>query len=77
MINMQIFPPDIVAPEKVRGLRAEFVRKRKGLYDVAFGWKKPTLQPDNYTLQLDSLRSEGRLLIVPGVSIAFAFDETT
>ncbi|EZA58397.1 Fibroblast growth factor receptor [Ooceraea biroi] len=63
----------ICAPEKVRGLRVELTQKRKGSYDVAVGWNRPTLQPDNYTLQIDSLQSEPRLLVVPGDAIEAFF----
>jgi len=48
----------------------EYIRKRsEESYDVAVNWNKPFLQPDNYTLQFNSLQFEPRLLVVPGVSI--------
>lgn len=52
----------------VQGLRAEHIKKRKGSYDITANWNKPALQPDNYTLQIDSSQFEPRLLVVPGVS---------
>lgn len=59
----------ILAPEMVEGLQTQHSRKRKGLYDIAVSWNKPVLQPDNYTLQINSLQGEPRLLVAPGVSI--------
>lgn len=53
----------------VSGLQVEHIRKDKGLYDIAINWDKPALQPDNYTLQVDSLQLEPRLSVVSGVSI--------
>ncbi|KMQ85670.1 fibroblast growth factor receptor 3 [Lasius niger] len=64
-----IFEP-AEAPEKVKGLRAEHIRKHQGLYDIAVSWNKPILQPDNYTVQFDSFRFEPSLLIVSGVSVS-------
>jgi len=60
----------LVAPEEVKGLRTDYVRKRsEGSYDIAVNWNKPILPPDNYTLQFNSFQFESRLLVVPGVSI--------
>ncbi|XP_032676014.1 uncharacterized protein LOC116846385 [Odontomachus brunneus] len=56
----------ICAPEVVKGLRVEHIQKRKGSYDIKVSWNKPALQPDNYTLQIDSFQFEPRLLVVPG-----------
>lgn len=58
-----------IAPEKVKGLRAEHIRKHQGVYDIVISWNKPILQPDNYTVQFDSFRVEPYLLTVSGVSI--------
>ncbi|KYM80805.1 Fibroblast growth factor receptor 3 [Atta colombica] len=64
----------ICAPEKVKGLQMEYIRKRsEELYDVAVNWNKPFLQPDNYTLQFNSLQFEPRLLVVPGNAIKALF----
>lgn len=60
----------LIAPEKVKGLQTEYIRKQSaGLYDIAVNWDTPILQPDNYTLQFNSLQFEPRFLVVPGVSI--------
>ncbi|KAL6428664.1 hypothetical protein ACFW04_007932 [Cataglyphis niger] len=61
------------APEKVKGLRAEYVRKHQGLYDIAVSWNKPILQPDNYTLQFESFRYEPYLLTVSGDALEAFF----
>ncbi|XP_011067283.1 PREDICTED: tyrosine-protein kinase receptor torso [Acromyrmex echinatior] len=64
----------ICAPEKVKGLQMEYIRKRsEESYDVAINWNKPFLQPDNYTLQFNSLQFEPRLLVVPGDAIKALF----
>ncbi|CAL1681905.1 unnamed protein product [Lasius platythorax] len=63
----------ICAPEKVKGLRAEHIRKHQGLYDIAVSWNKPILQPDNYTVQFDSFRFEPSLLIVSGDALEAFF----
>ncbi|XP_012061628.1 PREDICTED: fibroblast growth factor receptor 3 [Atta cephalotes] len=64
----------ICAPEKVKGLQMEYIRKRsEELYDVAVNWNKPFLQPDNYTLQFNSLQFEPRLLVIPGNAIKALF----
>ncbi|KYN45094.1 Fibroblast growth factor receptor 3 [Trachymyrmex septentrionalis] len=64
----------ICAPEKVKGLQIEYIRKRsEKSYDVAVNWNKPFLQPDNYTLQFNSLQFESRLLVVPGDAIKALF----
>lgn len=66
-----LFPRLCVAPEKVKGLRTEYARKRNdGSYDVAVTWNKPILQPDNYTVQFHSFHFEPRFLIVSGVGIS-------
>ncbi|TGZ48397.1 Basic fibroblast growth factor receptor 1 [Temnothorax longispinosus] len=64
-----------VAPEKVKGLRTEYIRKRSdGSYDVAVNWNKPILQPDNYTLQFDSsFQLKPRLLVVSGDAVKALF----
>ncbi|XP_050456394.1 tyrosine-protein kinase receptor torso-like isoform X1 [Cataglyphis hispanica] len=61
------------APEKVKGLRAKYVRKHQGLYDIAVSWNKPILQPDNYTLQFESFRYEPYLLTVSGDALEAFF----
>ncbi|XP_072764548.1 tyrosine-protein kinase receptor torso-like [Anoplolepis gracilipes] len=63
----------ICAPEKVKGLQAKHIQKHQGLYDIAVSWNRPILQPDNYTLQLDSLRHEPCLLIVSGDALEAFF----
>lgn len=66
--NLRICFSLVTAPEKVKGLRAEHIRRRERLYDIAVRWNKPILKPDNYTLQFDSFQFEPRLLVVSGVS---------
>ncbi|XP_071560854.1 tyrosine-protein kinase receptor torso-like isoform X2 [Temnothorax nylanderi] len=64
----------VCAPEKVKGLRTEYIRKRSdGSYDVAVNWNQPILQPDNYTLQFDSFQLEPRLLVVSGDAVKALF----
>ncbi|XP_071646959.1 tyrosine-protein kinase receptor torso-like isoform X1 [Temnothorax longispinosus] len=65
----------VCAPEKVKGLRTEYIRKRSdGSYDVAVNWNKPILQPDNYTLQFDSsFQLKPRLLVVSGDAVKALF----
>ncbi|XP_025160749.1 tyrosine-protein kinase receptor torso isoform X2 [Harpegnathos saltator] len=63
----------ICAPEVVKGLRAVHIKRRKGSYDIIVSWNKPALQPDNYTLQIDSFLFEPRLLIVPGNAVEALF----
>lgn len=63
----------ICAPEMVEGLQTQHSRKRKGLYDIAVSWNKPVLQPDNYTLQINSLQGEPRLLVAPGNAVEAFF----
>lgn len=64
----------ICAPEKVKGLRTEYIRKRnEESYDIAINWDKPILQPDNYTLQFNSLRFEPRSLVVSGNAVKALF----
>ncbi|KYQ58830.1 Fibroblast growth factor receptor 3 [Trachymyrmex zeteki] len=64
----------ICAPEKVKGLQMEYIRKQsEELYDIAVNWNKPFLQPDNYTLQFNSLQFESRLLVVPGDAVKALF----
>ncbi|XP_011861811.1 PREDICTED: tyrosine-protein kinase receptor torso [Vollenhovia emeryi] len=72
---LQIFPNlSICAPEKVKGLQTEYIRKQSdGSYDVAVNWDKPILQPDNYTLQFDSFQFKPRLLVVSGDAVRALF----
>ncbi|XP_077265427.1 tyrosine-protein kinase receptor torso-like isoform X3 [Temnothorax americanus] len=65
----------VCAPEKVKGLRTEYIRMRSdGSYDVAVTWNKPILQPDNYTLRFDSsFQLEPRLLVVSGDAVKALF----
>ncbi|XP_029169749.1 tyrosine-protein kinase receptor torso-like [Nylanderia fulva] len=63
----------ICAPEKVKGLRAEHIRKYQGVYDIVISWNKPILQPDNYTVQFNSFRVEPYLLTVFGDALEVSF----
>nr|XP_050855251.1 tyrosine-protein kinase receptor torso-like isoform X2 [Vespula vulgaris] len=56
----------ICSPEKVKGLRIIDIYKYDGLYDVSVNWDKPSKEPDNYTIQLETLRENKILLTVPG-----------
>ncbi|KAL2724725.1 tyrosine-protein kinase receptor torso-like isoform X2, partial [Vespula maculifrons] len=50
----------------VKGLRIIDIYKYDGLYDVSVNWDKPSKEPDNYTIQLETLRENKILLTVPG-----------
>ncbi|XP_018404587.1 PREDICTED: tyrosine-protein kinase receptor torso-like [Cyphomyrmex costatus] len=64
----------ICAPEKVQGLQIKYIRKRSEMsYDIVVTWNKPFLQPDNYTLQFNSLQFGPRLLIVSGNAVKALF----
>ncbi|KAI4484886.1 hypothetical protein M0802_012980, partial [Mischocyttarus mexicanus] len=52
------------APEKVVGLHMTDIYKHDGLYDVIVNWDKPTKEPDNYTIQLETFRKDKILLTV-------------
>ncbi|XP_028046061.2 tyrosine-protein kinase receptor torso [Monomorium pharaonis] len=65
---------NICAPEKVKGLRTEYIQKQtKGLYNIAVKWSKPILQPDNYTLRFNSFQFEPRLMVVSGNAVEALF----
>lgn len=59
--NLRICPP-----EKVKGLRVTDVYKYDDLYDVSVNWDEPSKEPDNYTIQLETLRENKILLTVLG-----------
>ncbi|XP_014489174.1 PREDICTED: tyrosine-protein kinase receptor torso [Dinoponera quadriceps] len=63
----------ICAPEMVNGLRAKYVQRHKGSYDITVSWNEPALQPDNYTLQIDSFQFEPHLLVIPGNAVEALF----
>ncbi|XP_046812857.1 tyrosine-protein kinase receptor torso isoform X3 [Vespa crabro] len=59
--NLRICPP-----QKVEGLRVIDIYKHDGLYDVTVNWDKPSKEPDNYTIQLETFRENKILLTIPG-----------
>ncbi|KAL2718404.1 tyrosine-protein kinase receptor torso-like isoform X2 [Vespula squamosa] len=59
--NLRICPP-----QKVEGLHIIDIYKHDGLYDVIVNWDKPSKEPDNYTIQLETFRENKILLTVPG-----------